>query len=218
MLDKLKYPLLIFLFCSTVSVSAKTDNDLTAWTYVHLTIPLGDDFAFRTTVSPRLKDNLDEWDIVLSRNHLRYLPNRNFEFDLGYDFFQNFNNSNDYENRLWQQVTYRHQFKQIEIAHRIRNEQRFFSDEDMIERIRYMLRFTYPFGEKYRLKLADELFVNLNDNANRDFGPEQNRVYLGCERIINDKLSVEIAYQLQHMLQDADQLNHVVVLHFNIGL
>ena len=192
-------------------VECKTDNEFVYWNYIDVRIPLdkiNSKLFFRETISPRLRNEFQDMDVVVLRSELGYKNSDWLKSSLGYDWFRRFNSTSDYENRIWQQFY----LEKYNFFTRLRLEERFIENADMVIRFRTMIGYEYKISKNYSLTLSDEIFLNLNDEA----GLQQNRVLLALSKKINDNLKVSLGYQLQHFFMDLDLINHGIVTRFQV--
>lgn len=113
------------------------------WQPIYLEAPVvNPKIRYYGEVNPRLNDNLQGMNQLLLRTALGYNLRKNLVFYQGYAYVGNFLPTYVYENRIYQQLGYGHVIKKrLQVLHRIRNEQRFFSNRDGVsDRMRYMLR------------------------------------------------------------------------------
>ncbi|NQY79219.1 MAG: DUF2490 domain-containing protein [Candidatus Caenarcaniphilales bacterium] len=194
---------------------AENSSELLQWSYFSTKIKLDKihpKLSLRETFSPRFKSNLSELDVLLLRNEIFYEHNDNFTSSLGYDFYGIFNDSNRVENRLAEQFLYKKDLnKRWSFTSRIRLEERFQTDFDL--RLRNRFGLSYKVNPKTRIVFADEIFQSFLGGQYL----EQNRINLGLERKISEKLKVTLTYLLQQFFSD-DELNHVIVTRFNFSL
>jgi hypothetical protein len=189
----------------------KTDNDLVYWNYIDVTIPLkkiNPKLFLRETISPRLQNEFRDMNVVLLRSELGYEVNDLATLSFGYDWFRIFNSDSNYENRIWQQVL----LQKNNFFTRVRLDERFVEDRDLVLRFRTMFGYRYPLTETLSLELSDEMLFNLNDSA----GFEQNRVMLALNKKIDDNMNIIVGYQLQHFFMDRDLINHGIVTRFQV--
>lgn len=207
----LKFFLLALLFCCyPFAVIAKTDNELVNWNYIDIKIPLkkiNSKLFLRETISPRLQNEFQEMNVVALRSELGYQANDIATVSFGYDWFRIFNSDSDYENRIWQQLL----LQKNNFFTRIRLDERFIEDKDLVLRFRTMFGYRYPLTETLSLELSDEILLNLTANE----GLEQNRILLSLNKEINN-MNFIVGYQLQHFFMDRDLINHGIVTRFQI--
>lgn len=196
---------------------AKTNNELVNWNFIDVLIPLEKikpGLVLRETIGPRLQNELREMDVVLLRSELAYQWNDSLNTSLGYDWFRRFNTDSIYENRFWEQVLLTKNLKEEKLYTRLRLEERFIQDTDMILRFRTKLGYIHKLSKTFSLDLSDEIFFNIN----RSEGIEQNRILLYLTKKINNNFTLSLGYQLQHFFMDKNLLNHAVMTRLQISL
>lgn len=89
---------------------------------------------------------------------------------------------------------------------------------------RWFLRALYPLDKNKKLffSLYDEFFLNLNNHTNGpQSGVDQNRLFAGIYRKINENVGAELGYQLQYVNNPApqiDRFNHIILSNIYIEL
>lgn len=175
--------------------------------------------------NPRSNDGLEGLDIYILRSALGYKPRKNIEVYAGYAYVNDWIPTHIRENRVYQQFGYGQVlFKRLQVLHRFRTEQRFFSDrEGCSSRLRYMLRLATPIrNTRWYVVAADELFINTNSlSSGPNSGIDQNRLYGALGRQINQKVRVEVGYQWQLINRTdpiPDKANHQLMTQAFISL
>lgn len=208
------------------ALAASPDQAFQWWQPVYLDFPiLNKKLRGYVESNSRLYDGLDGMDQYLLRTALGYKFRKNIEFYQGYNYQNNFRPTRIQENRSYQQLGVGHVlFKRLQVLHRMRSEQRFFEDrEGCAVRLRYMLRFATPIrSTSWYLVTSDELFINLNSlSEGPNAGFDQNRLYGGLGRQINQKVRFEVGYQYQHVNRSdptADKASHQLMTQTFISL
>jgi hypothetical protein len=145
-------------------------------------------YQFYMELQPRLGDNWHRMALMVVRPALVFNPNKNLGLYAGYAWVPKFYDQDyhsDYrdEQRLWQQLLYKHSGLGGAWHHRLRQEQRNISGTDGISnRTRYLVRGSYPLKQNIPIGLTgySETFVNLNGvKGGPSGGFEQNRFFLG---------------------------------------
>ena len=115
------------------------------------------------------------------------------------------------EHRIWQQATYRIAGGDWgALSGRTRLEQRFLeTGDDTGLRVRQFLRWIKPVGERWSATAWNETFIALNDTDwGANAGYDQNRTFVGLRWRMNDAVSLEGGYLLNHLNRGVDQTNH----------
>jgi hypothetical protein len=199
-----------FVIIFPLEALSNTKNNLVNWNYVDFIVPLKflhPKLFFTESISPRLKDNLSQMDVVVLRSQLGYKVTDDLVLSLGHDWRRRFNTLGDYENRIWQQLEYRKNFGKHNFSSRLRFEERMISNHNFRLRLRPRIAYGYQITEKLSVELSDEMLFSFIENNNF----EQNRILLNFRKIINDNFSVNLGYQLQHYFSGRNLINHAIV-------
>lgn len=209
----------IFLLSAGPARAQGVEHGFQWWQPIYLEAPvINPKIRYYGEVNPRLNDNLQGMNQILLRTALGYNLRKNLAFFQGYAYIGNLVPTYIYENRIYQQLGYGHVIKKrLQVLHRVRNEQRLFSNRDGVSnRMRYMLRLAYPLrSTSFYLVASDELFINVNSlKGGPTAGIDQNRLYAGLGRQINEHMRAEVGYQLQYVNRDDpfdDRAAHVLM-------
>jgi hypothetical protein len=215
-----------------------TRSDFRLWTPVYLTVSLPSKFIAYMEVNPRIGDDVTNIDQLLLRPAIGYQLTENLSIWQGYAWVGNFNQPHTAlqspffeENRIYQQVNYKHKFSHVKFLSRTRLEERWIEHADgTAVRFRQMLRADFPIPQApdWALVSYDEVFVNLNTvGASAGKGPgaglDQNRFFLGINKTFNQYFNVDMGYQNQmlnsrNLPGNANLINHIFLLQFFINL
>ena len=211
------------IFCLIISLfnfqAARADSyledDLQLWVPVYITFPVKDKIKGYFEVNPRTGDNVTDFSQLIIRPAVGYQVNDKLSLWQGYAWVTNYLGGFRNENRIFQQLIYQHKFlKKLLFIHRARLEERLIEDTGSTAiRGRYMLRAHYPLGKskKWSLALYDEIFLNLNSVAGGpNAGLDQNRLFGGINKKINDQVNAELGYQMQLINRQAPVVDHLV--------
>lgn len=204
----------IIICLGILDVKASTSNHLVSWNFFDITYPINSKLFFTESISPRIKNNLQEMDVVVLRSQLGYKPNNSVTLSQGYDWRARFNIEGDFENRLWQQVEYTKSKDKNKLGFRLRFEERFIDDQDFRMRLRPRIAYEYALTDTLSVELNDEMLFGFNENT----GLEQNRILLNFKKQINDNLRLNLGYQFQHYFQGRSTINHAIVTRVEVFL
>jgi hypothetical protein len=136
------------------------------------------------------------------------------------------------ENHVWLQGTFAHQFGDLKLTNRLRDENRFvgiatapsgttdysITDYKYRNRLRYMVLATYPLMKKDGKPkingfIGDEAFMNIGskgtditkNNVGKTF-MNQNRIIVGLGYIINPKSQIQLSYIQQKIWNFSDTI------------
>ncbi len=199
---------------------ADTIHDGQIWFPIYNTITFPNKFRGWVEVNPRFGDDFSEIDQLLLRPALGYQIAKKFSVWQGYAWITNYRPDFTDEHRLYQELDYRDSFSHLRVFSRTRLEERFIRDAvGTALRAREMIRLDVPFGEHnvWAGVVYDEIFVNLNSIRNGpDSGIDQNRVFVGINRKVNEYLHVDLGYQNQFINSPgsdvADKMNHIILI------
>ena len=207
--------------------NGNTDHAFQMWTPIFIDVPLSRSRKVRGyfEASPRLGDNLKGMNQLLLRSALGYNFNPHLSGYVGHVWVGNFQPQFLKENRVYQQLGFGHMLgKRLQVLHRTRLEERFIQDTggDCSVRARYLLRLALPLKKRFYAVVSDELFVNLNTVGNGPVsGIDQNRIYAGIGRQVNNNLRLEVGYQQQYVNRTDptdDKANHILVTSVFVSL
>lgn len=172
------------------SDSCAQKTDFQSWNQVTATVNLDAQkqwFAYMEA-QPRIGDDISRLERLLIRPALGYNINEKLAVYLGYAWTPTFMNSSyqeDFrnENRIWQQVLYKHDLWGLQWQHRLRQEQRIIEDASgTSNRTRYLVRGSYGLTEdgSYGLTGYNELFVTENGTTKGPVGGfDRDRFFFG---------------------------------------
>ena len=200
--------LLLLLHASRGQVAWATPHDFEAWdsTIAFVSLEESKRYQLFLETQPRLGDNWQRMAAVLMRTALVYNATSTLSLFGGYAWFPTFYDSNYHhtyrdDQRLWQQLIYKHDLWWISWQHRLRQEQRWIEHTDGVSnRSRYMLRGSLPLNEErtFGFTAFDELMVNLNTVEGGPWkGYDRNRIFVGPYWQVRDS-RYEVGYLGEH--------------------
>lgn len=199
-----------FIPCAKASL-----HEFQWWIPMYLRYNFSDKFIGRLEVNPRLTDNVTDVGTFRFRPSLGYRLNDKVILWGGYAWAPNFFGGFRNENRIWEEIEVNNTWNKLKIANLFRLEQRFIENAaDMGLRGRYTLQFMYPLdsAELWSLVLSNKFYLNFYTQSNGpDFGVDQNRLFAGVNRKINNRLNLEAGYQLQQLFKNgraSQRFNH----------
>jgi hypothetical protein len=139
-------------------------------------------------VQPRIGDDISRLERLLIRPALGYNISSQLSAYVGYAWtptFMNASYQDDFrnENRIWQQLLYKHDLWGLQWQHRLRQEQRIIQDASATSnRTRYQLRGSYGLASdgSYGLTGYNEIFVTENGTQKGPFGGfDRDRFFFG---------------------------------------
>jgi hypothetical protein len=165
-------------------------SDFQLWSQVAVTTALDSagKFSLLMDLQPRLGDDISRLERLVVRPALGYNLSEQIALSVGYGWVPGFINANYHhdfrsENRVWQQLLFKHSHFGIEWQHRLRQEQRFIQDvSGTSHRSRYSLKGSYLISKEsgYGLTGFNEIFVTerRTDNGPRG-GFDRDRFFFG---------------------------------------
>ncbi|HMO19217.1 MAG TPA: DUF2490 domain-containing protein [Oligoflexia bacterium] len=183
-------------------------NDTQSWTLItgQINIDEAKKYSLYLEVQPRVGDNVEKIERLLLRPAIVYNLNQKLSFYLGYAWTPTFADINydyefNHENRIWQQIFFKHDLFGISWQHRFRQEQRYLEKVSSVShRSRYLLRGSYALDQEgsFGLTAYNELFINLNDTGKaRAQGYDRNRFFLG-PYFKSGSVRYEVGYIAEH--------------------
>ncbi len=177
------------LFMGTTAARAHP-QDFEQWTNINAHVSLTESKSFQVYLEtqPRLGNDWQRSATVQNQAALVCNFNKTLGVYAGYAWTPSFYDSHyhrDYrdEQRIWQQVLYRHELFGIKWQHRLRQEQRMIMrTDDVSNRTRYMLKGSYGLSDAgdFGLTGYDEFMVTLNDVKGGPWdGYDRNRIFFG---------------------------------------
>lgn len=205
---------LVASLCTLIRASEATPTDFEGWVQASALASLDEAKSYQLylEVQPRIGDDWHRAAIMLVRPAFVYNPSEALSLFAGYAWHPTFYDSNyhrDYrdEQRLWQQILYRHDLWGIAWQHRLRQEQRKIEHTDGISnRTRYLIRESYGLTEdkSFGVTAFQELMVNLNGVEGGPWdGYDRSRLFLGPYWSI-DNARYEIGYLGEHAKRFGD--------------
>lgn len=196
------FALIVYLYGSHVAYAQRTDFQ--SWTLVTAQATLDSEkkWLLYTEAQPRVGDDISRLERLLLRPALGYNFDKSTTCYLGYAWTPTFYDTHyneDFrdEQRIWQQVLYKHNWRGLAWQHRLRQEQRFIDDASSTShRTRYLVRGSYRLSESYDAGLTgyNELFVTENSvHKGPRAGFDRNRFFFG-PYIVAGKGRYEVGY------------------------
>ena len=229
-------PLLSLFVLNPTAAAKHIEEDLGAWGIVNLEVPLTEKLSLTTEPQLRWTEKGTHAGQQQWRNALNYDLNEKTTLTMGHMWTARHRNNEDlftdtssYENRLYQQVTYKHtMLKSLKVDHRLRLEQRLLTDvEDPLWYARYRLRVRVPLKKKStpieavknHAVASSEFLAHINRVETVKAGLVQQRHFIGVNHAFNRHLNVDAGYQLvlgDRFEQGRSFVNHTLLVQFNI--
>lgn len=182
---------------------ARADVDNQQWTLITLQKELTARWRAYFEVQPRFGEDASGTERLIVRPAIGYRLNDKVSIWQGYGWTPLLEPSFADEHRVFQQLLFEDKLGETSLINRTRLEERFIEGAGGASvRLRNMLRLAHPVSADKRWTVVGyhELFWNLNST---DTGPvsgfDQNRLFLGVSRQMNQELRVETGYLLNHI-------------------
>jgi len=194
------------------------ESELGSWAILNGTHKLSAKTAVYTEFQYNTFEVLTNLDQAWAIGILQHQISEDITLGVGYGYFYTDSTFEDLveennfsENRILEEIAFKHNYKKLNLQHRYRLEHRFFErkiNKTVVNRFRYRLKLKYPIGKQWFLQAFNELFINFNDqifNQNRLFGA------LGYN--INDHIAIQAGYMKIHFTGlNYDRLQLVVTI------
>lgn len=226
--------LMVSIFCWTIVSAQKTVNTQQMfWTSVNSTIRFSDRWGLMADVHMRRNNFMADPGFYFFRLGAYHWVNPQTILSAGYGHmwaapsvagWHNFSN----ENRVHEQIQYNSKWGKLQIAQRIRLEQRWqekvvndvrTGQTRFTNRVRLLWSFNYPLSKKPHtpaLVLSDELMIQHGKEiVYNSF--DQNRIFLGIRQPISKEWSFDIGYMQvyqQRLSGNVYDRNHTMRLFF----
>ena len=194
------YILSVFLlFQAQLHAQNTGENKLGSWYEVTSSNKISDKFS--------ISGSFTNWNYELPANkaHLRlgilglnYHVNPKLSIGLCYAYgdidssFEVNDSPHTKENRIIEQLIFKHRLNTIQFSQRLRLEQRFLeypTENQLTHRIRYRFKTKIPLNQTLYISTYDEIHFNLNE-----FDFQQNRAFMGLGILITNTINTEIGY------------------------
>lgn len=218
--------LLSLLLVCAARPAAAADEDVQLWLPVTWTASFTDSIQGFYEVQPRIGEDVSEVTQLILRTALGYRFAPSWSGWFGYAWTPTFAPSDKNENRIFEQLLFAEEYPLLKLTSRTRFEQRWIEGVSGTSlRLRTLLRGVFPVTEDrhWAVAVQDEIFFNLNtpaDNAPHA-GFDQNRFFIGVNRVLNRWMSLDAGYLSQVVDTTepgfVDRVNHVLLLQLYVN-
>jgi Protein of unknown function (DUF2490) len=228
---KFLFAIIFLVFLNSQSVFAQKTFEVSniQWFGHTLNLNLSKKLDFVINNQERRTDFLKSQNLILIRPGFNYKFNSKYSFAGGYTFVKTFQSQtqNRIENRFWEQFLYNPNFEKIDLAARIRIEQRnsFLKNDEgsQIKRpYENRYRFQLKWENKINPKAKKDLYLTVNDefmlhspDILKNITFDQNRIYGGLGYKFSKLFRLEVGYMnvFQPVLKsETIKINHQFVL------
>lgn len=215
------------------TASKITREHFQTWTSFNSVFRFGPKWGLQADVHVRRTNGIADPSFYFARIGGMYWAKENVVLAAGYGHLWAAPQSKNFstwghENRIHQQLVYTGKAGKVNIAHRLRNEQRWqqvIVNDVFTGKVRFSDRVRYQFGVNIpifkdprlpQLTMADELMVQFGKNIVYNTF-DQNRIFIGLRQNITQKLSFDIGYMnvyQQRYAGNVYDMNHTLRLFF----
>lgn len=212
----------IYIMIGTSLYAQKARQDLESWNVFRLTNHFNEKWSLSFQEETRFQDNISALNQIILKANGRVSFNEKIGLNFGFKYIYRPHTSNEWE--PWQELLLPKVYKNFNVSHNIRLEERFYQDIDgIIPRIRYLFNYHIPIGKKnhYLTGYSAVRFNLVDKGAGPVEGFEQVRLRLSFGIPISDFMDIEIGYLYRYEV-NRNSLNfsdHVIHLQipFSIG-
>jgi len=228
---RIKIFMIAALLVST-NLKAAPHSDFQAWIPVNLNVKLTEQLRGFLELQPRVGNDMSHLTSMMIRPAIGWAINKKATLWMGYlmsaDSVTPDSDTYRIENRAYQGFSWRDTANDKQFIWEVRNrlEERFLprnADPSIRWRTRLRVEQLLPGGSSWSVIASEEIFINLNDNANNaqlQAGAQQNRLYLGVGYRFAPEFQVESGYVYQHIWKNLpvpDQDNNVWMTNLNVN-
>lgn len=179
------------------------ENSLGAWYMLDATHTVSNKIDIKTGVQLRSYEIFDNINLLFVYTGINYKISKNTTFTLTYGYldidrtFTDIGFPHLYENRVYEQLSYKHKLNKLPISHRLRIEHRFLNFAHKLDtkhRLRYCLGSKIPLTEDSFLIANNEFFANLKKDTDTE-----NRFYAALGWNISKTDNIQLGY-LNHKI------------------
>lgn len=214
--------------CIHASVANATPTDFEGWFTTSALVSLDESKTHQLylELQPRIADDWQRAGLLLIRPAVVYNATSDLSLYVGYAWQPTFLDANYHrtyrdEQRLWQQILYKHELWGIAWQHRLRQEQRKIEHTNGVSnRTRYLLRGSYPLTDAHDMGIAafQEILVTLNNTENGPWdGYDRSRFFLGPYWIV-DNARYDVGYLGEHAKRFGDDERWVNAIAASVAL
>lgn len=179
------------------------ESSLGAWYMLDATHAVSNKIGIKTGVQLRSYEVFNNINLLFVYTGINYKISKNTIFTLTYGYldidrtFTDIGFPHLYENRIYEQLSYKHKLNKLPISHRLRIEHRFLNFAHKLDtkhRLRYCLGSKIALTEDYFLNVNNEFFANLKKDT-----ATENRLYAAVGLNISKTNNIQLGY-LNHKI------------------
>lgn len=215
----MKYKFLFSLFnlliCHLILSQNIKESNLGSWYMIHANHKVNNKWSIQTGIQERNFEAIKNYNLFLAYFGMNYKIDKNWSTSIGYGIldidrvFNEDNNPNVLEHRIYEQFTYGTKYFKTPVSHRLRLEHRnlhFEESNEFINRFRYRIQGKLGIYSNLYFKISNEIFYELNSNSFNE-----NRWYNALGIHLNETVSIETGYLKQH-------INHLNLNRLQVGI
>ncbi len=190
----------------------ETDPNTNTWITLHTKININEKLYFNNETHLRRSEFLAEWQQIIIRPSFTYKVTSLISFKLGYTKVWNYPYNREStrivpEDNFWQRLLITQKFNRSKLEQSYRYELRWLgnlSENEIVgtrfvNRFRHRIKYDREIGNKGMVLSAyHELFISIDDNY-RKISFNQNWIYLGAGKKINDHLKLQAGLIRQYI-------------------
>lgn len=196
----MKRLLIIFVFCLNIALGfcqSNPEKKLGSWFTYSGTHKISEKISIHTCSQLWLYEVGDNFNLIFLSSGLNYYISPKLIANVSYGYLDidsafNTNSNHTFENRVFEQITYKHTISKLPIDHRFRVEQRFLNTpvtNKTNHRLRYRLGTSIKLDKYLFIRLNNEFFTTLN----KGFTTE-NRFYSALGINISKSNNLQMGY------------------------
>jgi len=196
----MKYFLITLVIIISISncYSQSNQEDKTgSWFTYAGTHRVSDKFSISTLSQVWMYEVAENFNFILLYGALNYQVSPKFTTTLGYGYGDidggfNTDKPHTYEDRIFEQITFKHKLSNLPIDHRFRVEQRFLSkleDNETLHRLRYRLGTKIKLNKNLFIRLHNEFLATIDDDV-----LTENRLYSALGINISKSCNLQLGY------------------------
>lgn len=179
------------------------ESSLGAWYMLDATHAVSNKIGIKTGVQLRSYEVFNNINLLFVYTGINYKISKNTIFTLTYGYLDIDRTYADigfphlYENRIYEQLSYKHKLSKLPISHRLRVEHRFLNYKHKLDtkhRLRYCLGSKIALTEDCFLNVSNEFFTNLKKDT-----ATENRLYAAVGLNISKANNIQLGY-LNHKI------------------
>jgi len=195
--------ILLLVFTTQSYAQVNTKNKLGSWYIYDGTHSISNKFSFKTGLQFRFFEPTSNFNLMLLSSGINYNITPNTTITLNYSYLdvdrsiEATGETHLFENRLYEQISFKHHINYLTVTNRLRLENRFLNDVNVnttLNRIRYQLGSSINLNKYFFFLVNDEIFANLQ---NKMF--TENRFFAGFGIPISKHNDLELGYQNQKL-------------------